>query len=84
MSATSTMHAVFGQSQQPKFDGRMSGTREDKIDFPENRRHYKHVGWGAVLFCLVLRCCFFCVCCYYMTAGWGAIEVYWMLRPGAV
>ena len=37
MSATSTVHAQLGQSQQPKFDGRISGTREDKIDFPENR-----------------------------------------------
>ena len=37
MSATSTVHAQLGQSQQPKFDGRLSGTREDKIDFPKNR-----------------------------------------------
>ena len=29
------------------------------------------------------RSLLFDVCCYCMTAGWGAIEVYWMLRPGA-
>ena len=38
MSATSTMHALVGQSQQLKFDGRLSGTREDKIDFPEKSK----------------------------------------------
>ena len=46
MSATSTAHAQPGQSQQPKFDGRISGTRERKIDFPEKieaLRRYKHV-----------------------------------------
>ena len=49
--------------------------------------------------CFVACCCFvasLCVvvwmlalrllarsCCYCMTAGWGATEVYWMLRPTA-
>ena len=38
MSATSTVHAQLGQSQQPKFDDQLSVvTIEDKIDFPEIR-----------------------------------------------
>ena len=44
---------------------------------------------GVVLGGLRLLCCLLCsacfaVCCYCMTAGWGATEVHWMLRPGAL
>ena len=39
--------------------------------------------------CLPLLCCLICgacfaVRCHCVTAGWGATEVYWMLRLGAV
>ena len=37
----------------------------------------------SLLLCLPCSACF-AVCCYCMTAGWGATEVYWMLRPGAL
>ena len=40
----------------------------------------------ALLFAVVVLLCSACsaVRCYCMTAGWGATEVYWMLRPGAL
>ena len=61
MSATSTVYAQLGQSQQPKFDGRISGTREDKINrrlyFPENRNsQYTYVvRTSLLLFFVVVR-----------------------------
>ena len=43
MSATSIVHTQLGQSQQPKFYGKISGTREGKIDFHERGSHSHRV-----------------------------------------
>ena len=52
MSATSTMHAQLGQSQQLKFDDQLSVTIEGKIDFPEIQKktlsQYIYVRWCSI------------------------------------